>query len=238
MARQPGVARRRRRRRRRSPRPSTAPAGISTQTSQGAVLAVPPRLPGAHSHLPPAARIAAAGRRRPRPADGGDAAGADRRHGQAACRARRAAAALQGHRRRADHRAGPGLPAAQPPRSARRRRSRPQNAAIMPTGTFARTLAPQLAAIATGALGASAQPGAQNGSPVAGAGPARPRPARRPAARPRRSSAPIRRVNRVRALAARARSSSSTTSPTRSTPRRGTRSTPRRCTSCSRSRAR
>ena len=40
----------------------------------------------------------------------------------------------------------------------------PQNAAIMLTGTFARTLAPQLAAIATGASGASAQPGSQTGT--------------------------------------------------------------------------
>ena len=39
----------------------------------------------------------------------------------------------------------------------------PQNAAIMLTGTFARTLAPQLSTIATGASGASAQPGAQTG---------------------------------------------------------------------------
>ena len=40
----------------------------------------------------------------------------------------------------------------------------PQNAAIMLTGTFARTLAPQLPTIATGASGASAQPGAQTGT--------------------------------------------------------------------------
>jgi putative ABC transport system permease protein len=39
----------------------------------------------------------------------------------------------------------------------------PQNAAIMLTGTFARTLAPHLPTIATGASGASAQPGAQTG---------------------------------------------------------------------------
>ena len=40
----------------------------------------------------------------------------------------------------------------------------PQNAAIMLTGTFARTLAPQLPMIATGASGASAQPGSQTGT--------------------------------------------------------------------------
>jgi putative ABC transport system permease protein len=40
----------------------------------------------------------------------------------------------------------------------------PQNAAIMLTGTFARTLAPRLPTIATGASGASAQPGAQVGT--------------------------------------------------------------------------
>ena len=40
----------------------------------------------------------------------------------------------------------------------------PQNAAIMFTGTFARTLAPRLPRIATGASGASAQPGAQTGT--------------------------------------------------------------------------
>ena len=40
----------------------------------------------------------------------------------------------------------------------------PQNAAIMLTGTFARTLAPQLPTIATGASGASAQPGSQTGT--------------------------------------------------------------------------
>ncbi|MDX6606027.1 MAG: putative transport system permease protein, partial [Solirubrobacterales bacterium] len=40
----------------------------------------------------------------------------------------------------------------------------PQNAAIMLAGTFARTLAPQLPTIATGASGASAQPGAQTGT--------------------------------------------------------------------------
>jgi putative ABC transport system permease protein len=40
----------------------------------------------------------------------------------------------------------------------------PQNAAIMLTGTFARTLAARLPTIATGASGASAQPGAQTGT--------------------------------------------------------------------------
>jgi putative ABC transport system permease protein len=40
----------------------------------------------------------------------------------------------------------------------------PENAAIMLTGTFARTLARQLPTIATGASGASAQPGAQTGT--------------------------------------------------------------------------
>ncbi len=40
----------------------------------------------------------------------------------------------------------------------------PQNAAIMLTGTFVRTLAPELPTIATGASGASAQPGAQTGT--------------------------------------------------------------------------
>jgi putative ABC transport system permease protein len=40
----------------------------------------------------------------------------------------------------------------------------PPNAAIMLTSTFARTLAPHLPAIATGASGASAQPGAQAGT--------------------------------------------------------------------------
>jgi putative ABC transport system permease protein len=40
----------------------------------------------------------------------------------------------------------------------------PENAAIMLTGTFARTLAPQLPTISTGAAGASAQPGSQAGT--------------------------------------------------------------------------
>jgi putative ABC transport system permease protein len=40
----------------------------------------------------------------------------------------------------------------------------PQNAAIMLTRTFARTLAPRLPRIATGASGASAQPGSQTGT--------------------------------------------------------------------------
>ena len=40
----------------------------------------------------------------------------------------------------------------------------PQNAVIMLTGTFVHTLAPQLPTIATGASGASAQPGAQTGT--------------------------------------------------------------------------
>jgi putative ABC transport system permease protein len=40
----------------------------------------------------------------------------------------------------------------------------PQNAAIMTTATFAKTLAKQLSSIATGASGASAQPGAQTGT--------------------------------------------------------------------------
>jgi putative ABC transport system permease protein len=40
----------------------------------------------------------------------------------------------------------------------------PENAAIMLTGTFARTLARQLPTIATGATGASAQPGSQTGT--------------------------------------------------------------------------
>ncbi|MFN8161702.1 MAG: ABC transporter permease [Solirubrobacterales bacterium] len=40
----------------------------------------------------------------------------------------------------------------------------PQNAAIMLTPTFARTLAPRLPTIASGAAGASAQPGAQRGT--------------------------------------------------------------------------
>ena len=40
----------------------------------------------------------------------------------------------------------------------------PQNAAIMLTRTFARTLAPRLSTIATGASGASAQPGSQTGT--------------------------------------------------------------------------
>jgi putative ABC transport system permease protein len=40
----------------------------------------------------------------------------------------------------------------------------PTNAAIMLTGTFARTLAPHLPTLATGAAGASAQPGAQTGT--------------------------------------------------------------------------
>jgi putative ABC transport system permease protein len=40
----------------------------------------------------------------------------------------------------------------------------PQNAAVMLTGTFDRTLAPQLPTVASGAAGASAQPGAQTGT--------------------------------------------------------------------------
>src|SRR5262249_51701100 len=40
----------------------------------------------------------------------------------------------------------------------------PENAVIMTTGTFVRTLAPGLPTIATGASGASSQPGAQTGT--------------------------------------------------------------------------
>ena len=111
----------------------------------------------------------------------------------------------------------------------------PQNAAIMLTGTFARTLAPRLSTIATGASGASAQPGSQTGTqwqvqaqldrgPLASGSPS--------TAYKRATQT----VNRIQSRC-RARSSSSTTSPTRSTPPRATRSTPRPCSCCWRSRA-
>ena len=70
---------------------SGARAGISTQTSQGAILAVPPDY-SAHVHTFRLLQGWPATRRRgPRPADGSDAPGQARGHGQAAASPERAA---------------------------------------------------------------------------------------------------------------------------------------------------
>ncbi len=193
-----------RRRRRHDPhRAGRDPRGAAAATSR--------------TSTPSASCTARCGRAgRPRPAAGGDAAGADRRHGHADAPRPAPSRSATGQRRRAGDGAGPALPAAQPAARARRRRSRPANVAIMPLGTFARTLAPALRRDHAGDASA-----------------ARPCPAPRPACSgrcrrrsTRRRSAP---AARAQALEARrpdpqprwsarcpARCSSSTTSPTRS----------------------
>ena len=156
-------------------RPSTAPAGISTQTSQGAVLAVPPRLPGAHPHLPLPARSL-------RPGgvvlDQQMAATLQARIGDTVRLRARPDAPPQRYRSAASRWS--------PPRtwsssrstrcSARRPRSRPQNVAIMLTGTFARTLAPQLADDRHRRVGRERPARRSDRRPVAGAGAGRPGP--------------------------------------------------------------
>ena len=107
----------------------------------------------------------------------------------------------------------------------------PQNAAIMLTGTFARTLAPQLADDRHRGLGRERAARLSDRHSMAGPGPARSRPAH--------GRQPVEHVEaghpdgqpRCR-VPSRDRSSSSTTSPTRSTPRRAMRSTPRPCSCC------
>ena len=173
----------------------------------------PRELLARHPHLPPAPRLAEAGRRRPRPADGRDPPGPDRRHRQAHSAARLEAPALQGHRRRPYHRPRSGLPAAESlgwphPRAAARERG---DHAVRDVQANARSAA---------AAGHDRQRAGQlparrsEGRPVAGAGAARPRPAR--------GGQPVRGASRSPArpcFASSARSraacSSSTTSPTR-----------------------
>src|SRR5262249_1926200 len=72
----------------------------------------------------------------------------------------------------------------------------PENAAIMTTSTFARTLAPELPTIATGASGASAQPGAQTGTQWQAQGQLEPRPlaAGSPSSTLKRATQPVNRL--------------------------------------------
>ena len=120
----------------------TGPAG-TTNAGSGQLLAVPPGLPGPHPHLPLAAGVAAPRRDRARPAARRDAAGTDRRHRHPHPAARGAAAALPGLRRRADHRPGRRLSAAEPAARAGARAAagqRRDHAAATFAGTLARAL--------------------------------------------------------------------------------------------------